>query len=68
MLTETEFERYADVLIWALKTAREKPFKKKDTVLLQYDPAAIKLAEILYLRILDLGLNPVQRMGLTVTM
>lgn len=68
MLTDVEFDRYADVLIWALKTARKKPFRKQDTILVQYDPAAVKLAEILYLRILDMGMNPIQRMGLTVTM
>jgi aminopeptidase len=68
MLTDTEFNRYADVLIWALKTARKNPFKQQDTILLQYDPAALRLAEILYDRILDMEINPVQRMGHTVTM
>jgi aminopeptidase len=68
MLTDAEFDRYADVLIWALKTARISPFKKQDTILIQYDPAAIRLAEILYFRVLDMEVNPVQRMGLTVTM
>lgn len=68
MLTEPELNRYADVLIWGLKTARKNPFKKQDTILIQYDPAALPLAEILYDRILDMGMNPVQRMGLTVAM
>jgi aminopeptidase len=31
----------------------------------QYDPAAVTLAEILYEKILDGGMNPVQRAGLT---
>jgi len=68
MLTETELNRYADILIWALKTARKASFKKQDTILIQYDHAALHLAEILYGRILDMGMNPVQRMGLTVSM
>jgi aminopeptidase len=68
MLTDAELNRYADVLIWALKTARKAPFKKQDTILVQYDPAAIRLAEILYDRILDMEINPVQRMVHTVAM
>ena len=68
MMTDAELNRYADVLIWALKTARKNPFKKQDTILLQYDPAALRLAEILYDKILDMEINPVQRMGHTVTM
>lgn len=68
MLTDAELNRYADVLIWGLKTARTTPFRKKDIILLQYDPAAVRLAEILYSRILDMGIHPVQRMGLTVAM
>lgn len=68
MLTDAELNRYADVLLWALKTARKKPFKKQDTILIQYDPAALRLTEILYDKILDMEINPVQRMGHTVTM
>ncbi|HVO67521.1 MAG TPA: aminopeptidase, partial [Syntrophales bacterium] len=68
MLTDIQLERYADVLIWALKVARKDPFKRDDTILLQYNPAALRLAEILYDRILDMGMNPVQRMGLTMNM
>jgi aminopeptidase len=68
MLTDAELNRYADVLVWALKTARKTPFKKQDTILVQYDPAAIRLAEILYDRILDMEINPVQRMVHTVAM
>jgi aminopeptidase len=68
MLTDSELNRYADVLIWALKTARKNHFKKQDTILIQYDPAAVRLAEILYDRVLDMEINPVQRMGHTVAM
>lgn len=65
MLTDKELEKYADVLLWGLKTAKKGILKKKEIVLLQYEPPALKLAEILYGRLLDLGIYPVQRMGLT---
>lgn len=68
MLTDGQVKKYADVLIWALKVARQKPFKKNDTILLQYDPSALGLAELLYNRILDMGMNPIQRVGQTKVM
>src|SRR5512137_2211874 len=68
MLTNIQLEKYADVLIWALKVARGNPFNTNDMVLLQYDRPALRLAEILYDRILEMGMNPIQRMGLTVVM
>ncbi len=68
MLTDAELNRYADVLIWALRTARKKPFKKQESILIQYDRAALKLAEVLFDKILDMEVNPIQRMISTVTM
>ncbi|HOO39079.1 MAG TPA: aminopeptidase [Deltaproteobacteria bacterium] len=68
MLTEKHLERYADVLIWGLKTARAGRFKKNDIVLVRYDLSALKLAEVLYPRLLDMGLNTVARISLTETM
>ncbi|HOO44942.1 MAG TPA: aminopeptidase [Deltaproteobacteria bacterium] len=65
MLTKRHLERYADVLIWGLKTARSGRFKKEDIVLLRYDRPALALAEVLYPRLLDMGLNPVQRVSLS---
>jgi len=65
MLTEKQLAQYAEVLLWGLGTARKKPFKKNDCILLQYEAPAVRLAETLYGRILDLGMHPVQRMGLT---
>ena len=61
MLTDTQMERYADVLLWGLTTARSKPFKKGDVVLVRFNLDAIRLAEILESRILERGLNPVRR-------
>jgi aminopeptidase len=68
MLTDIQLERYADVLLWGLKTARRGNYKKTDTILVRYDLGAIPLAEKLQAKILDLGMNPVLRMGLTSTM
>jgi aminopeptidase len=65
MLTDEQLEKYAEVLLWGLKTARKGKFRKNDVILVQYDPAAVKLAEILYGRILDGGMYPVHRVGLT---
>lgn len=68
MLTETHLERYADVLLWGLKTARTGPIKKNETILIRYDLPAVRLAEIVFERVLEMGLNPVQRLGLTPVM
>ncbi|MEA3470395.1 MAG: aminopeptidase, partial [Thermodesulfobacteriota bacterium] len=67
-LTEKHLTRYADVLLWGLKTAREKRYRKNDIVLIRFDPAAVRLAEILQARILDMGMHAILRMGLTSAM
>jgi aminopeptidase len=68
MLSEQQLEKYAAVLLWGLRTARRDRFRKRDAILIQYDQAALRLAEILYEKVLAAGMNPVQRMGLTVPM
>ncbi len=68
MLNERYLERYADVLIWGLKTARRERFRKKDVILIHYDRAALRLAEILYDHVVAAGMNPIQRMGFSVAM
>ncbi|HOW99450.1 MAG TPA: aminopeptidase [Deltaproteobacteria bacterium] len=65
MLTQTQRERYADVLLWGLKTARAEKFKKGDVVLIRSDLAALPLAEVLYPRLLEEGFNTVVRLGIT---
>ena len=65
MLTPTQIERYADVLIWGLQTARTERYKKGDLIMIRYDRAALPLAEVLYPRLMDMGFNTVQRMSLT---
>lgn len=65
MFDENILEKYADVLLWGLTTARKKEFKPGDVILIQYDPAALKLAEVLYRKVLEREMYPIQRMGLT---
>ncbi|MBI4763581.1 MAG: aminopeptidase [Deltaproteobacteria bacterium] len=65
MLTDDQLNQYAEVLFWGLRTARKEPFKKKDIILIQYEPPALKLAEIVFTKAIERGMNPVQRMGLT---
>ena len=62
MFTEKQLGKYADVLLWGLKKARTKKYKKKDVVTVRYNLAALRLAEILQARLLDMGLNPMLRM------
>ncbi len=68
MLTEKNLQHYADVLLWALATAKKSALKKNDIILIQYDRPALRLAEILYDRLMDKGVHPVQRMAATFRM
>ena len=68
MFTNKQLERYADVLWWGLSTARTSAFKRDDIVLIRYHRPAVKLAEILYARLLAGGYHPVQRMNPTTMM
>jgi aminopeptidase len=65
ILTTKELEKYADVLLWGLSTARKTKFRKGDIILIQYERPAIQLAEVLFRKIVSMGMHPVQRMGLT---
>ena len=62
MLSERNLEKYADVLLWALATAKKAALKKNEIVLIQYEQPALHLAEILQGRLLDMGIHPVPRM------
>ncbi len=62
MLSEKYLERYADVLVWGLKTARTGRYKKGDIILIRYDRPAVRLAEIIYDRVVGMDMHPVQRM------
>ncbi|MBT8352537.1 MAG: aminopeptidase [Deltaproteobacteria bacterium] len=68
MFTEKQLDRYADVLLWALKKARTGKFKKNDIVAIRYNAPSIRLAEILYAKLLRIGMNPVLRIMPTPSM
>lgn len=68
IMSQRHLERYADVLLWGIRTARRGRFRKGDIILVQYDRAALPLAEVLYEKIIAAGMHPVQRMGLTIGM
>jgi len=59
---------YADVLLWGLKKARTKTFKKGDVVMVQFDFPAVELAEFLHGKLLDMGVHVVMRSGKTTVM
>lgn len=62
MLSEKQIQRYADVLLWGLSTARTGKIKKGDVIMIRYDRPAIHLAEILYSKLLEMGVHPLHRM------
>jgi aminopeptidase len=68
VLNERHLERYADVMLWGLTTARSQRFKKNDIVQVRFNLAALRLAELLHQRLLERGFNPVMRLGTTATM
>lgn len=65
MFTKKQTERYADVLLWGLKTSRKGRIKKNEAVLIRYHMPALVLAEALYDRLLEMGHNPIQRVDPT---
>ncbi len=65
MLSERQIDKYCDVLLWALRTARKRRYRKGDVVMVRYDLRAMKMAEILQAKLLDMGMNPVLRLGMT---
>ncbi len=68
MLKNQHLERYADILLWGLKTARRGRRKKSDIILIRHDLAALPLAERLYERLLKAGRQPIVRLMGTYTM
>jgi len=65
MLTDIQLDRYADVLLWGLTTSRTAKYGKNDIVLIRWDLATVKLAQRLQAKILDMGMHPILRSGLT---
>ena len=65
MFSNAQLEKYADVLLWGLQTARTGRFKKGDIILIRYHFPAVQLAEILYERVIQMGMHPVVRAEMT---
>lgn len=65
MFTKKQMTKYADVLLWGMRTARSGRFKKGDIISLRYDPPAVSLAEVVYATLLDAGFNVVVRSTMT---
>jgi aminopeptidase len=65
MFTPVQLDRYAEVLLWGLKTSRSRRFKKNDIILIRFQKEALPLAEVLYSKIIHSGMHPVVRMALT---
>lgn len=63
MFSKIQLDKYAEVLLWGLKKARTKRFRKNDNILITYDLGAIDLAEVLQGKILDMGINPILRIN-----
>ncbi len=61
-LSKTQLEKYADVMIWGLKTARPG-FKKYDTVVVRCDLAGRELGEVINRKLVQAGYNVVFRFG-----
>ncbi len=61
MLTTAQLEKYADILIWGLFTARKKKFNNYDTILIRYYLDALPLTEIIYRKLLQKKMNVVAR-------
>ncbi|WP_027180045.1 aminopeptidase [Maridesulfovibrio bastinii] len=65
MLTAEQLEKYCEVLWWGITTARTGEFKPGDNILLRYEIEALPLAEVMFKLLVEKGMNPILRMGLT---
>ena len=63
--SDETIKKYCHVLMWALKTARKGPCRKNEIVMIRYELPALRLAEALQASLLDAGMNPVLRVGMT---
>jgi len=60
MLNEMHLKRYADVILWGLKTAKKGRIKKNDIVLIRFDLSALRLVEFLYEKLIRIGALPLE--------
>jgi len=57
VFSKTQLEKYADTLVWGLMTARTRPFKKYDNVLLRCDLEARELGELVHRKLVQRRFN-----------
>lgn len=62
MLSAEIMERYADVLLWGLFTARTEKYAKGDVILVRFDLPALPVAEVVQKKVLEHGFHPVMRL------
>jgi len=60
-LTAKQIDKYADVLIWGLTTARANKFKKYDVIMIRYDQPALALATALHQKLVQKKYNVIIR-------
>lgn len=65
MFQYDELVRYADILIWGMQKARTYPYQTGDIIMLRYDFLGRELAEIVFEKLLDKGLHPIQRVNIS---
>lgn len=65
MLTKEQLDKYVEALWWGLTTSRTKPYEKGDMIMVRYEVDALPLAEAVFKRLIDEGMNPVPRLALT---
>ena len=64
VFTQKELEKYADTLIWGLKTARPS-LKKYDSILLRCDAEGLPLGEVVHAKLIKQKYNVIFRTMLT---
>ncbi|OGS43056.1 MAG: peptidase M29 [Elusimicrobia bacterium RIFOXYD2_FULL_34_15] len=67
MLSKNQIEKYAEVLVWALKTVRPS-FKKYDTILIRCDLQGLELGEVLHRILIEQKYNVIFRTLFTPTL
>ncbi len=58
-------EKYADVLLWGMFTARMNSYQTGDVILIRYDYLGRELAEKLFKKLLEKGMHPIQRVNMS---
>ncbi len=61
LFSKNQLEKYADVLIWGLYTARPKPFNPYDIIRLRFNIPGMPLAEIVHRKLVEKKMNVVLR-------